>query len=207
MDGRLNPVVSGHSGFFPYGSLPYGVNMNLEPGLSPSFGNNLGYERAPSSNYGGYLNKYNTPVGFNQSFLNSATRNVWGNVGLDSSADFASAGSYFRSGNRSLGVFGNSSANFGSSPVSAQVVGSASRSSSRYIEYGGEENNYQMGATGLGRNIGPGRATSSPFVASTGDYERSHEDLYSANSRFVDAPWQSTSSEVDGSSLFGYIGS
>lgn len=98
------------------------------------------------------------------------------------------------SGNGSLGVFGNSSANFGSSPVSAQVVGSASRSRSRYIEYGGGENNYQL------RNFGPGRATSSPFVASTGDYERSHEDLYSANSRFVDAPWQSTSLEVDGSS-------
>ncbi|KAK1404989.1 Heterogeneous nuclear ribonucleoprotein 1 [Heracleum sosnowskyi] len=198
MDGRLNPIVSGCSGFSPYVSLPYEVNMSLEPGSrSSSFGNKLGYERAPSLNNGRNLNR-------SQSFLNSPTRNVWETVSLNSSADVASAGSYLGSGNGSLGVYGNSFANFGSSPVSAQIVGSASRSSSGYIEYGIKENNYQLGATGLGRNFGPGRAASSSFVASTGDYERSHEDLYSTNSRFADAPWQSTSSEVDGSSSFGY---
>ncbi|KAL8131710.1 hypothetical protein AgCh_007585 [Apium graveolens] len=214
MEGRLNPIVSGHSGFSPYGSLPYGVNMSLEPGLSPSFGgsssfsNNLGYEPAPSLNYGGNLNSYSTPIGFNvgrgQSFPKSRTRNVWETVGLNRSADVASAGSYLGSGDGSLGIFGNSLANFGSSLVSAQNVGSVSRSSSRYIEYGGGENNYQLGATGLGRNFEPGRAASSPFVASTGDYQRSHDDLYIANLRFVDAPWESTSSEVDGSSSYGF---
>ncbi|KAL1821452.1 hypothetical protein DCAR_0417864 [Daucus carota subsp. sativus] len=217
MDGRLSQVLSGRSGFSPFSSLPYGMNMGLEPGLSPSFGgnssfsDNLGYERILGLNYGGNLNRYNTPIGYNvgngrsESFLNSPARNVWGgNVDLNSSANINPAGTFFGSGNGSLGVIGNSSANYGSSPVSAQVVGSASGYNSRNIDHGGGENNYRLGATGIGRNIGPGRAAISPFVASTGDYERSHGDLYSANSRFVDAPWQSTSAEVDDSSSFRY---
>uniref|UniRef100_A0A162A1V5 Uncharacterized protein n=1 Tax=Daucus carota subsp. sativus TaxID=79200 RepID=A0A162A1V5_DAUCS len=72
------------------------------------------------------------------------------------------------------------------------------------IGYGSGENNYRLGATGLGRNIGPGEATTSPFASSPGDFEQSYGDLYGANSRFGDAPWQSASSKIDGSASFNY---
>ncbi|KAK1397123.1 Heterogeneous nuclear ribonucleoprotein 1 [Heracleum sosnowskyi] len=182
MDGRLNPVVSGRSAFSPIGSPAYGMNMSLEPGLSPGFGgsssfsNNLGYGRTLSLSHGGNSN---------------------------SSANVAPAVTYTGSGNGSFGVFGDSSATWGSSPVLGQGGGIASGYSSN-TGYGGGENNYRLGATGLGRNIGPVGAATSPFVSSTGNSERSYGDLYSASSRFGDAPWQSASPVINDSGSFDY---
>lgn len=215
MDGRLNPVVSGRSAFSPIGSPAYGMNMSLEPGLSPGFGgsssfsNNLGYGRTLSLSHGGNSNRYITPIGFNvgngrnESFISSPTRNVWANGGPNSSANVAPAVTYTGSGNGSFGVFGDSSATWGSSPVLGQGGGIASGYSSN-IGYGGGENNYRLGATGLGRNIGPVGAATSPFVSSTGNSERSYGDLYSASSRFGDAPWQSASPVINDPGSFDY---
>ncbi|XP_063949127.1 heterogeneous nuclear ribonucleoprotein 1-like [Daucus carota subsp. sativus] len=210
---RPNPVVSRRSTFSPIGSPAYGIIMSLEPGMSPSFGgssgisNIIGYGQTLSLGSGGNSNRYVTPIGFNgrnESFLSSPTRNGWPNVDLSSSANVAPAGTYTRSGSRSSGVFGNSMASWGFSPFSGQGGGIASGYSSN-IGYGSGENNYRLGATGLGRNIGPGEVTTSPFASSPGDFEQSYGDLYGANSRFGDVPWQSASSEIDGSASFNYV--
>lgn len=203
MDGRLNPVVNGRSAFSPIGSPAYRMNMSLEPGLSPGFGgsssfsNNVGYGRTLS--YGGNSHRYITAIGFNggngrnESFLSSPTRDVWANIGLNSSANVAPAVTYTGSASGSFGVFGDNSASWGSSPLSGQGGGNASGYSSN-VGYGGGENYYRLGATGLGRNIGP----------STDNFERSYRDLNSANSRFGDAPWQSASSVINDSGSFDY---
>ncbi|KAL1815310.1 hypothetical protein ACET3Z_017884 [Daucus carota] len=210
---RPNPVVSRRSTFSPIGSPAYGIYMSLEPGMSLSFGgssrvgNIIGYGQTLSSGSGGNSNKYVTPIGFNgrnESFLSSPNRNGWANVDLNSSANVAPAGTYMGSGSRSSGVFGNSMASWGFSPFSGQGGGIASGYSSN-IGYGSGENNYRLEATGLGRNIGPGEATTSPFASSPGDFEQSYGDLYGANSRFGDVPWQSASSEIDGSASFNYV--
>ncbi|KAL8147673.1 uncharacterized protein LOC141707942 [Apium graveolens] len=208
MNGTVKPVVSGRCAFPPIGSPAIGMNMSLEPGLSQGFGrsssfsNNLGYGRTLSLSHGGNSNRYITPIGFNggngrnESFLNSPTRNVWANVGPNSSATGAPAFTYMGSGNGIFGVFGDSSASWGSPPVLGKGGERASGYSSN-IEYGGGENSYQLGATGLGRNIGPGGAATSPFVSSTVNFERSYGDLYSGSSRFEDAPWQSAYSVIN----------
>jgi RNA-binding protein Musashi len=70
MDGRFNQVPSGRGGFSPFSTTGYGMGLNLEPGLSPSyggnsnFGNSLGYARMLSPYYSGNSNRYNTPIGY-----------------------------------------------------------------------------------------------------------------------------------------------
>ncbi|KAK3009957.1 hypothetical protein RJ639_012349, partial [Escallonia herrerae] len=214
MDARYNPVASGRTGFSPFASPGYGMGVNMEAGLSPSFGNsnfsnNLGYGRVLSPYYGGNSNSYRTPIGYNggngrsDSFLTSPTRNVWENSGLNSSARTAGAGSYFGSGSASFEVFGNSGTNWGSSPLSAEGGGSTGYGSGN-IGYGGGENSYRLGAGGLGRNSGAGISTTSSFPPSSVGFQGSYGDLYRSNSMYGDPTWQSASPELDSSSSFGY---
>ncbi|KAL1562997.1 heterogeneous nuclear ribonucleoprotein 1-like isoform X1 [Salvia divinorum] len=216
MDGRYSPLASARAGFSHFGSPSYGVGVNMEQGLNAGFGGgsnfsgNVGFGRVLNPYFGSSQSRYNTPIGYNasssrgDSFLNSSPRNVWGNGGLNASANNANSGSYFASGSGGgFGVFRNNGTNWGTSPNAVSLGGSSSGFSGGNIGYRGGENSYALGAGGLGRNTGTGVATSS-FPVSSGGYEGSYGDFYRGSSVYGDPTWQTTSSELDHSGSFGY---
>ncbi|KAJ7963694.1 heterogeneous nuclear ribonucleoprotein 1 [Quillaja saponaria] len=195
MDGRFNPLANSRSGFSPFGTTGYGMGGSLEAGLSPSYGgtsnygSNLGYGRIFSPVYNGNTSRYTTPIGYSggdgrgDSLLNSTTRSVWGNGGLNNANNPPSLGAYLGSGSGTFGVsFGNNGANWGPS-ASTQSGGR-----------GG----------GYGRTSGTGVIPTSTFAASTGGYEGSYGDIYRTGSVYSDPTWRSASPELDGSGSFGY---
>ncbi|KAF4381237.1 hypothetical protein G4B88_015503 [Cannabis sativa] len=215
MDDRFSPISSGRSGFSPFSNSGYGMGMNLEPGLSPSYGatsnfnNSLGYARMLSPYYTGNSNRYNTPIGYNasngrsNSVISSAARNVWGNGSITNATNPGSPGAYLSSGNGSFGVsFGNSGANWGPAPVSTQGGGSGSGYSGN--SYGNGDSSFGFGEGGYGRNGSTGVTTTSSYPTSTVGYERSYGDLYRSGSVYGDSTWRSTTPDLDGSSTFGY---
>lgn len=220
MDGRLSPVASGRSGYPPFGSPAYGMGVNLEPGLSPSYGltsnfsNNLGYGRMMSPYYSGNTNRYTTPIGYSvgsgrsNSVLSSPTRNVWGTGSLNNTTNPVSPGAYLGTGSGNFGVsFGNTGTNWGSSSLTSQGGGNASSYSGGSLGYGIGDNSFPLGRGGYGRNTGTstGGAPTSAFAASTGGFEGgSYGDLYRGGSVYGDSTWQSGTSELDGSGSFSY---
>ncbi|XP_059662419.1 heterogeneous nuclear ribonucleoprotein 1-like [Cornus florida] len=212
MDGRFNPV-SGRNGFSPFGSPSYGVGVNLDPVLSPSFGgnsnfnNNLGYGQLLSPCYNGNSNRYNTPIGYgagngrNGYLLSSSARNMWGNAGLNNVTNSASTGAYLGFGSGSFGV-SRSGASW-ASPINAQGGRITSGHANGTAGYAAGENSYELGGV-FGKNSGTSVSRTSSFAASNGAYEGSYGDLYSSGSAFSDPTWPSTSSELDGSASFGY---
>ncbi|XP_044473824.1 heterogeneous nuclear ribonucleoprotein 1-like isoform X2 [Mangifera indica] len=215
MDGRFSPLPTGRSGFSPFGSTGYGIGMNMEGGLSPSyggtsnFGNSLGYGRVLSPYPSGTSNKYSTPIGYcggagrNESILSSTSWNVWGNGGLNNASNPASSGAYFGSGSGNCGVsFGNSEANWG--PVLAPSGGSAPGYAGGNMDIGSGDGSYGLGGGRLGRNISTGVVATSSFAGSTGGYKASYGDLYHSGSAYGDSTWRSATSELDDSSAFSY---
>nr|GMD56100.1 heterogeneous nuclear ribonucleoprotein 1-like [Ipomoea batatas]GME13376.1 heterogeneous nuclear ribonucleoprotein 1-like [Ipomoea batatas] len=209
---RFNPVASGRTGFSQFVNPAYGMSMNLDSVLSPSFagGSNfssaLGYGRVLSPYFGSNSSRYTTPIGYGtnsnrgDSFLSSPTRNVWGNGGLNTSPNAVSSSPFLASG--SFGVFGNNGANWGSS-VSAPV----GRNSSNYAGVGNVgfrvgETSYVLGSDDFGRNNSAGVATS--FTVSSGPYEGPYGDLYSSASMSGDPTRQAASPDTDGSVAFAY---
>ncbi|XP_057966434.1 heterogeneous nuclear ribonucleoprotein 1-like isoform X2 [Malania oleifera] len=213
MDGRFNPVSSNRSGFPSFGASGYGMNMNLEPGLSPSyngnsyFSSNIGYGRMLSPYYSGNSNRYTTPIGYNgvngrsDSVLTSTTRSVWGNGALNNNTNPASPGAYLGSGGGSFGAsFADTLANWGT-PVSAMGGGSASGYTSGTRS---GEGSFELGGM-YGRNSGTAAGSASSFTQSADSYDGSYADLY-RNSVYGDSSWQSASapSELDDSGSFAY---
>ncbi|KAG6420839.1 hypothetical protein SASPL_117381 [Salvia splendens] len=205
MDGRYSPLASGRAG------QSYGVGVNMEQGLNAgfgggsNFGGNVGFGRVLNPYFGSSQSRYSTPIGYNasgsrgDSFLNSSPRNVWGNGGLNASANNGNSGSGSGGG---FGVFRNNGTNWGTSPNAASLGGSSSGFSRGNVGYRGGENSYALGAGGFGRNTGTGVATS--FSVSSGGYERSYGDFYRGSSVYGDPTWQTTSSGLDHSGSFGY---
>ncbi|XP_060199633.1 heterogeneous nuclear ribonucleoprotein 1-like [Lycium barbarum] len=211
MDGRFSPVAGARAGFSQFASPAYGMGVNLDPALSPTFAgasnfnNNLGYGRILNPYFGGNSSRYSTtPIGYStsgnrgDSFLSSPTRNLWGNIGLglNTSANSGGPGSFVGSGSGNYGVFANNSANWGS------LISAPGGNSSGY----GGGNNYGLGSGGLGRNNAAGPATTSSFTVSTGvTYEGSYGDQFRGGaSVYGDRTWQGVSSDADGSSSFEY---
>ncbi|XP_022771695.1 heterogeneous nuclear ribonucleoprotein 1-like isoform X2 [Durio zibethinus] len=190
MDGRFSPVAGGRSGFPPFGS-GYGMGMNFEPGLNPSFGNsanfssNMNHGRGLSPYYIGNTNRFASPIGYdgssggNTSFFSSVTRNLWGNGGLNHNTNSAGSSAYMGSGSGSMGgsAFGNSGINWGSSAIFSQ---------------------------GYGRNSVTNVVPTSSYAASNGGYDEASADLYGGASVYGDTTWRSSTSEQDGSGSFGY---
>ncbi|XP_061338955.1 heterogeneous nuclear ribonucleoprotein 1-like [Gastrolobium bilobum] len=218
MDGRFSPLTSSRSGFSPFGNTGYGMGVNLDSGLSPSFGgtsnygSNLGYGRIFSPFYGANSSRYSTPIGFSggngrsDSLMNSTSRNVWGNGGLNNANNPVSPGSFLGSGS---GTFGGSIGNTGTSwgpSIPAQGGGAASGYATGSNVYEGGDSSFGLGGGGYGRNSSSGVTPSSTFMASTGGYEGSYGDLYRGGSGSVynDSTWRSASSEIDVSGSFGY---
>ncbi|XVF21095.1 hypothetical protein REPUB_Repub12eG0061600 [Reevesia pubescens] len=216
MDGRFSPVAGGRSGFPPFGS-GYGMGMNFEPGLNPSFGNsanfssNMSYGRGLSPYYIGNTNRFGSPIGYdgsggNTSFFSSVTRNLWGNGGLNYNTNAASSSTYMGSGSGSLGgsAFGNSGTNWGSSAISRQGGGNNVSGNSVNFGYGSGDNSFGLGTAGYGRNSGTNVAPTSSYAASNGGYDGAIADLYGGPSVYGDTTWRSSTSERGGSGSFGY---
>ncbi|KAM7492760.1 hypothetical protein LguiA_035681 [Lonicera macranthoides] len=202
--GRFNPVPSARTRFSPFGSPGYGMGVNLEPGLNPSFGgstnfnNNLGYGRNVSPFYGSSSSSYTTPIGYSgvngqsDSVLSSPSRNLLANGGLNTSARTTGTGSLLGSGYWSFGVFGNSGVDWGSFPISTQAI----ESSSGYSNIGSSNGE---NSSGLGLGI-----TTSSFGAPTRGFEVSYADLNRGGSVCNDPNWKSISFVLDGSNTFGH---
>ncbi|KAJ6298428.1 hypothetical protein OIU76_019556 [Salix suchowensis] len=216
MDSRLNPLSTGRSGFSPFSSTGYGMSMNLDPALSPNygggtnFGNTPAYGRVSNPYYSENPSRFNTPIGYgggnarNDSLLSPTTWNVWGNGGHSTARNPASPGPFLGSRTGSFGVsLGNSGANWGTSPVSAQGRGGASGYTTGSMGYGSGDNNYGLVGPGYVRNSGAGVPPTS-FSGSTGGYEGSYGDLYRSGSVYGDSTWRSATPELDGSGSFGY---
>ncbi|KAL4353117.1 hypothetical protein GQ457_06G027440 [Hibiscus cannabinus] len=218
MDGRFSPVAGGRIGLPPFGS-GYGMGMNFEPGLNPSFVNsadfsgNMNYGRGLSPYYVGNTNRFGSPIGFdgtaggNTSFFSSVTRNLWGNGGLNYNTNVASSGAYMGSGSGSMGgnSFENSGINWGSSAISSQVGGNNVSSNSVNFAYGNGDNSFGLGTAGYGRNSGTNVAPISSYPASNGGYDGAFADLCGGASVYGDTTWRSPTSERDGSGSFGYV--
>ncbi|KAK7299970.1 hypothetical protein RJT34_10801 [Clitoria ternatea] len=216
MDGRFSPLTSSRSGFTHFGSSGYGMGVNLDSGLSPSFGgtsnygSSLGYGRI-NPFYNGNSSRYNTPIGYNagngrsDSLMNSTSRNLWGNGSLNTAGNNpVSPGAYLGSGSGPFGVsIGNSGANWGQS-VPAQGGGAASGYSTWGNAYEGGDNSLGLGSGGYGRNSSTGVNQSATFTAPTGGYEGSYGDLYRSGSVYSDSTWRSTASDIDASASFAY---
>ncbi|XP_061375639.1 heterogeneous nuclear ribonucleoprotein 1 isoform X2 [Gastrolobium bilobum] len=216
MDGRFSPLTSGRSGFTPFGSSGYGMGVNLDSGLNPSYGgtsnygSSLGYGRI-SPFYSGNSSRYTTPIGYSggngrsDSLMNSTSRNVWGNGGLNNAANNPlSSGAYLGSGSGAFGVsIGNSGTNWGPS-VPTQGGGAASGYSNWSNVYEGGDSSIGLGGGGYERNSSASVTQSSAFTAPTGGYEGSYGNLYRSGSVYSDSTWPSAASEMDGSGSFGY---
>ncbi|KAK0589932.1 hypothetical protein LWI29_020369 [Acer saccharum] len=219
MDGRFSPVAGGRSGFPPFGS-GYGMGMNFEPGLSPSFGananfnNTLSYGRGLSPYYIGNTNRFNSPLGYDggnggnggsSSFFSSVTRNLWGNGALNYNTNSTNSSAYAGSGTGNSGgsTFGNTGVNWGSSAISAQGGGN-NVSNNNNFGYGGGDNSFGLGTAGYGRNAGTNLTQTSSYASSNGGYDGVFSDLYGGGSVYGDPTWRSSSSERDGSGSFGY---
>ncbi|KAK9285811.1 hypothetical protein L1049_025012 [Liquidambar formosana] len=217
VDGRFSPVAGGRSGFPLFGS-GYGVGMNFEPGMGPSYGgsanfnNNPSYGRGVNPYFVGNSNRFGSPIGYdggnggNTSFFSSVTRNLWGNGGLNYGTNSATSSAFMGSGSGSIGgsTFGNNGVNWGSSPISAQGGGNNVSSHSGNLGYGGGENSFGLGAGGYGRNSGTSVPPTSSYAASNGGYDGALADFYGGGSVYGDSTWRTANSERDGSASFGY---
>ncbi|WOL07685.1 hypothetical protein Cni_G16432 [Canna indica] len=211
MDARLGPLASGRNGF-PSFAPGFGMTMDYEPNLSSrivgnaGFNNNLNYGRTLDPYYSGNSSRYNSPIpygGVNRntsSLLSSIARNVWGNSSLSYAANPATISASLASGSGGLGSFGNSSLNWGSSPISSQFGGSGSGYSSENLGYVGSDN-IGLGGSRFERRVSP-PVTNSNLTTSSG-YNLT-TDLYGGNSAYGDPTWRSSFSELDDTGSFSY---
>ncbi|XP_039020582.1 heterogeneous nuclear ribonucleoprotein 1-like isoform X2 [Hibiscus syriacus] len=228
MDRRFSPVAGGRSGFPPFGS-EFGMGMNFELGLNPSFGNGThfsNYGRGMSPYYIGNTNRFGSPIGYdgsnvgvgNASFFSSVTRNLWGNGGLNYNAN-ASSGAHAGSGSGSIAAsaFGDSGINWSSSPISSEGGRNNVSSNSVNFGYGSGDNSFGLGTAGYERNTGTNVVPTSSYAASNGGYDGAFADAYGGASFYGDTNWPSssdldgyglvrTTSDVPGKSSPGYVG-
>ncbi|GMH12572.1 hypothetical protein Nepgr_014413 [Nepenthes gracilis] len=215
--GRFSPIASGRSGFAAFGS-DYGMGLNFEPGLSPSYGstnfsNNLSYGRGLNKYYIGSSNRSANPVGYDggnggsTSLFSSETSNLWGNAGLNYSSASSTLNAFMESGSASMGgggTLGSSSVNWGSTPLSGQG-GNASNNSGNLGHIGGVDGGYNLAGGDYARNSGSNMAPiSSSYSPMNGGYSGSFPGFYGGGSIYGDSTWRSTTSGRDDSSLFSY---
>ncbi|XP_047332632.1 heterogeneous nuclear ribonucleoprotein 1-like [Impatiens glandulifera] len=209
MDGRYNPF--NRTGFSPFGSMGFGVGMNLDGGGgnvnfggNSNFGNGIGYGRIISPFYGANSNRYAPPIGYGginiqtDPCINSPARNACvGGVGggcLSASANNSSPNTYFTAGNGSFGVFGNNGLNLGPSQLSPQGSGLASGyTTGGHMGYGNRESHYRLRGSEFGGN-------SIRNIVSSGISEG---DFYGNDIPYGD-PWRSVPSEINAPNSYSY---
>jgi len=107
------------------------------------------------------------------------------------------------SGNGGLSGIGNNNVNWGNPPVPAQGASGGSGYGTGNFGYGSSENNFGLGSSAYGRNVGSGGVNT--FNQSTNGYARNFGDSSAGGgSIYRDTTWRSGSSELDGTSPFGY---
>ncbi|KAJ6416897.1 hypothetical protein OIU84_002729 [Salix udensis] len=192
MDGRFNPLAIGRSGFAPFGTSGYGMSMNLEPVLSPSydggsnFGNTPAYGRISSPYYSSHPSRYNTPIGYgvgnarNNSLL-SPTRNVWGNGVLNTATNPGSPGPFLKVEGVRLVIL-----------VAAWVMGVVTT----IIVWVGQDLQETMELVyhHLHHSL-------VQLVVMRGE---SYGEFYRSGSVYGDSTWRTAIPELDGSGSFGY---
>ncbi|KAE8667044.1 Heteroproteinous nuclear ribonucleoprotein 1 [Hibiscus syriacus] len=215
MDGRFNPLTSARTGFPQFNTTGYGIGMNVEQAMNPSYGgssdfaNSLGYGRIINPYYSGNPNRYTTPIGYgvgsgrNYPSLSSPTRNVWGNGSLGNATNVSGPGGYLETATGNFSALGNSGANWNPS-LPMQSGGNASGYTGRNSSYVSTDDNIGLARAGYGRNSGTVAAPTSSFAGSTGNFEGSYGDLYLGGSVYGDPTWQSATPDLDGSDSFGY---
>ncbi|KAF6161909.1 hypothetical protein GIB67_014111 [Kingdonia uniflora] len=201
MDGRYSQSPISRNGLSPFSPSPYGMGVNFETGLSPSYG--IG--RGLNPYYNGSPNRYGSPVGFGVgsnggtgSLLSPNTRSVWGNGGLDYAANSASSNGYMSSGNGNIGGngFGNIGANWASSPISPQ---------SANLRFGSGDSSYGLGRGGYGRSSSiSGIGSMASYGALNSGRDGAYGDFSGGGSVYGDTTWRSASSELDLSTSLGY---
>ncbi|KAJ6801914.1 heterogeneous nuclear ribonucleoprotein 1-like [Iris pallida] len=219
MDGRFGPLASGRNGFASF-NPGYGIGMNFEPGMNPSYGGNsnfnssLSYGRALSPYYSGNSSRFTSPMGYGGgngspgSVFTSPARNLWGSADPNYTTNSASSNSYLASGTGGLGGFANGGLNWGGSSSSVSAPGMGSGSSyapaSATVGYGSNENSFGLGDTTYRRNNGVLGSLNTSFTGLSNGYEGNYSDTYGGNSIYGDPTWRSASSDLEGSSPFGY---
>ncbi|CAL4983081.1 unnamed protein product [Urochloa decumbens] len=213
--GRAN-ILNGYTqGYNPSPVGGYGMRMDTRFGLlsgiggGSSFNNSLQYGRQLNPYYSGNSGRFNSGISYggvndnNGSVFNSLARNLWGNSGLNYSSNSASSNSFVSSGNGGLSGIGNNNVNWGNPPVPAQGASGGSGYGTGNFGYGSSENNFGLGSSAYGRNAGS--AGVNTFNQSTNGYARNFGDSSAAGgSIYGDTTWRSGSSELDGTSPFGY---
>ncbi|MBA0565714.1 hypothetical protein Golob_010577 [Gossypium lobatum] len=213
MEGRSSPGTIGHNGFSPL-SHGYGMGLNFESNLSPSsgwnsnLGSNLSYGRGLNTSFNGNSNRFASPFGYgvgsggNDSVLNSAGRNVWGNGCLNYATNSTNSSAMLGPGSRKTGVssLGSIGPLWDSSPKSGQGGGVASAYNGSNLRYGSGDFGIASGGIGHGRSSG----TSVVQVSSHGGYDRAYADIYDNGSFFEDSTWQSSPLDLEQSSSFDF---
>ncbi|XP_039015080.1 heterogeneous nuclear ribonucleoprotein 1-like isoform X2 [Hibiscus syriacus] len=215
IDGRFNPLPTGRSGFPSFSTTGYGLDMDMDPRMSPgyggnsNFGNSLGYGRIISPYYGGISNRYNIPIGYgvgngrNDSNSSSTTRDIWGSGGLSNATNASDTGGFLGTGRESFGPLGSSGGNW-SAASSVQSGGNASGYTGGTAGYGSTDDNYGIGGGRCGRNSGIVAAPTSSLAEPMDNFKGSYGDLYHSGSVYGDSTWQSTAPDLDGPSSFSY---
>lgn len=221
MDGRYGPLAGGRKGFSPF-SPDYGIRLNFEPGMSPTysgssnFNSGLGYERALSPYYSGNSNRFGNPIGYSGgisnpgSALGLAAPNLLGPIDLTNGTNPIGSNSFMTSGIGSLSGFGNSGLNWAdsSSPLSLNGMNSGGLSGWN-PNHGSGENSFGLLPGSYGRNNGTGPVNTSLATTANG-YQQNYTDAYGGGltygggSIYGDSTWLSVLSDLDGSSPFGY---
>ncbi|XP_061955318.1 heterogeneous nuclear ribonucleoprotein 1-like [Populus nigra] len=216
MDGRFSSVNVGRTNFSPFGT-GYGMGLNFEQVLNPSYGgnsnlnSNAGYGRV-SPSYSGNASRYGNPIGLSvgnggsSSVLNSTAHTLWGNGSNNHSSSANNSSTFMGSGtgNSGMGSFGSIGALWGSSANSGQGGGVGSVNSSSNLGFGSGDFDIGLGGLGYGRNSRTGVALTSSHVASNGGYEGAYADFYEKESLYGDSTWQSSPSEPEVSGSFGF---
>ncbi|XP_057497285.1 heterogeneous nuclear ribonucleoprotein 1-like isoform X1 [Actinidia eriantha] len=214
VDGRFSPVTIGRSGYPPFSPTGYGMGLNFEPGLSPSyngnFSSNIGYGRGLNSFYSGNPNRYNNSVGYGgggnatDSVLSSTSRSMWGNGTLNYASSTANSNDFIGSGSGSTGL-GGALGGIGSiwgNMSGGQGGGTDSTYNPGNINYGNVDNTFGSGVRGYGRNSGSSAAPMSSYAGDSLD--GSFGNFYRGGSFYEDRTWHSSSPELEGPDSFGH---
>lgn len=219
MDGRYSPVNVARGGYPPFSPSAYGMGLNFEPQMSPSFGgsgninSSLGYSRGLNTSLNGNSNRYGNIVGYGGnsggtgSVFGSSGRNMWGNGSLNYATSFANSNEFQGTGNGnsgSFGAFGNIGAIWGSSTMSGQ-------GGSTEADYNSGNGNYGNGDNSFGPSGGSFRRTSGSTVMPPSSYAALDDGIDGALGNFNGGGsvygvtnWRSSSPELQCSDSFGY---